>query len=153
MLQNISPSIRFWRRFLTLKLSSFIYLLHFLSRKVCWEDAFAPEGYGKERTDQEKGMQWTLETHRHVIEILTFLTAPGFPSALCQGHDYGISACALPAAECSNFVTISGLFFFHCIMMAPEQRFLGARASRGWEPQLRWTGSCSIQVKWNWAYL
>lgn len=58
----------------------------------------APEGFGKERTEQEKGMQRALEMHRHVIEILTFLTAPGFPSASCQGQDYHVSASASPAA-------------------------------------------------------
>lgn len=57
-------------------------------------------------------MQRALEMHRHVIEMLTFLTAPGFPSALCQGHDYHVSACALPAAECNNSFIISG-FLFH----------------------------------------
>lgn len=50
--------------------------------------------------------------HRRVIEILTFLTAPGFPSALCQDHDYHVSGCTLPAADCSNFFIITGLFYF-----------------------------------------
>lgn len=37
-------------------------------------------------------MQQALEMHRHVTEILTFLAAPGIPSAVCQGDDYRVSA-------------------------------------------------------------
>lgn len=107
MLQNICSSIRIWRRFLTF----LIYLLIPFGFFVCWEDAYTPKGYGKETTDQEKGMRWALEMHKLVIEILTFLTAPGFPLALCQDHDYRVSASALPAAECSNFFIISGVIF------------------------------------------
>lgn len=128
---------------------SFTYYTFFSSRKVCWEDAYTPKGYGKETTDQEKGMQWVLEMHRLVIEMPTFLTAPGFPLALCQGHDYRVSAYALPAAECSNFFIISGVIFSLHHDDTWAEIFRGGGARRGWESKLRWAGSCSIQLKWN----
>lgn len=75
-------------------------------------------------------MEGALEMHRHAIETLTFLTAPGFPSALCQGHGYRVSACALPAAECEHFFTIRGYFFLIASRWHLSRDFRGG-ASRG----------------------
>lgn len=108
-----------------------------LSREVCWEDVLVAECFGKEGTEQEKGMQWALEVHRHIIEILTFLTTPGFPSAPapCQGRDYQTPASVLPAAQ-QQLLYNPWIPFFHCITMAPGQIFLEGGASREREAQL-----------------
>jgi len=110
MLRNISPSIRFRRRFLTLKLSSFIYFLHFFVQAGVLRGCVHSKGVWKRNSRPGEGNAVSAGNGQHVIEILTFLTAPGFPSALCQGHDYHISACALPAAACSNSFIISEFF-------------------------------------------
>lgn len=50
----------------------------------------AAEWFGKEGTEQEKGVQRALEMHRHATETLTFLTAL---LELCQGQVSHFSLC------------------------------------------------------------
>lgn len=99
------------KEFSDFELSSFIYLL-FFSPESLLRGCTCSKGLWKGNNRPGEGNATSTGNAQTCYWNSGFLTAPGIPPAVCQGDDYRISAWALPAAECSNFFTISGLFFF-----------------------------------------